>query len=85
MFVMPAGAPIARPTPGPFGVDVPDPDPLSNDEPVLREPSVEFRMLKTPLLPKEKRPKADFSAVFIVPTEESVAAEIEAALVVVFR
>lgn len=87
MFVMPAGAPGALPVLSPVGVEAPEPrlEPLSKEEPVLREPSVESRMLNMPCLPKEKRPRADLRAVFIVPTEESVAAEMEAARVLVFR
>ena len=82
---MPAGAPGARPSP--LGVDVPEPplEPVSKDDPVLRDPRVELRTLNTPFLAREKRPSAERSAVFIVPTEESVAAEIEAARVLVFR
>jgi hypothetical protein len=84
VFVIPAGAPGALPSP--LGVEVPDPplDPASKEEPVLRDPRVELRTLKTPFLPQEKRPSADFKAVFMVPTEESVAAEMEAARVLDF-
>ena len=69
---MPAGAPGAR-IPSPVGVVAPEPgrelEPLSNEEPVLRDPRVELRMLKTPLLPNEKRPNAERRAEFIVPTD----------------
>lgn len=83
-FVMPAGAPGALPVSP--GVDDPESgrDPPSRD-PVLREPSVESRTLNMPRLPKEKRPSADLRAVFIVPTDDSVAAEMEAARVLVLR
>lgn len=84
---MPAGAPGALPSP--FGVDAPEPglefEPLSNEDPVLRDPRVESRTLNMPRLPNENRPSADRRAVFIVPTEDSVAAEMEAARVLVFR
>ena len=81
---MPAGAPSALPSP--FGVDEPEPplDPVSREDPVLRDPRVELRMLNTPLLPNEKRPSAERSAEFMVPTEDSVAADIEAARVLDF-
>jgi hypothetical protein len=84
VLVMPAGAPGALPSP--LGVEDPDPplDPASKDDPVLRDPSVELRTLKTPFFAQEKRPSADRSAEFMVPTEESVAAEMEAARVLVF-
>lgn len=85
---MPAGAPGAR-IPSPVGVVAPEPgrelEPLSNEEPVLRDPRVELRMLKTPLLPNEKRPNAERRAEFIVPTDDSVAAEMEAARVLDLR
>lgn len=88
VFVIPAGAPGAR-TISPVGVDAPEPrgelEPLSNEEPVLRDPSVELRMLKTPLFPNENRPSAERRAEFMVPTEDSVAAEIEAARVLDLR
>lgn len=78
MFVIPADASI--------GVLVPDPgfSPPSN-EPVLLDPRVELRTLNMPFLPKENRPSAERSALFIVPTEDSVAADMEAARVLVFR
>jgi hypothetical protein len=84
VFVMPAGAPCALLSP--LGVVDPDLllDPASNDDPVLRDPRVELRTLNTPFFAQEKRPSADLSAEFMVPTEESVAAEIEAARVLVF-
>ena len=82
---MPAGAPGALRA-SPVGVDAPESgrEPLSKD-PLLREPSVESRTLNMPCLPKEKRLSADRSAEFIVPTEDSVAAEIEAARVLDLR
>lgn len=85
VLVMPAGAPGARVT-SPVGVVAPEPgrEPLSKD-PELRDPSVELRMLKMPLLPNEKRPRAERRAEFIVPTEDSVAAEMEAARVLDLR
>lgn len=73
----------------PVGVEAPEPgrelEPLSKDEPVLRDPRVELRMLKTPFLPNENRPSAERRALFMVPTEDSVAAETEAARVLDFR
>jgi hypothetical protein len=68
------------------GVEAPDLplELLSKEDPVLRDPNVELRMLKTPFFAQEKRPRAERSAVFIVPTEESVAADMEAARVLVF-
>lgn len=83
---MPAGAPAAPP--GPLGDDAPEPgrDPL---EPVSKllsdlDPSVELRTLNMPPLPKVKRLSADRIAVPMVPTEDSVAAEIDAARVLDF-
>jgi hypothetical protein len=85
VFVIPAGAPSALPSP--LGVEAPEPplEPTSKEDPVLRDPRVELRTLNTPFLLHEKRPSAERSAVFMVPTEESVAAEIDAARVLVFR
>jgi hypothetical protein len=84
VFVMPAGAPGALVSP--VGVEAPDLplELLSKDDPVLRDPSVELRTLKTPFLAHENRPSAERSAVFIVPTDESVAVDMEAARVLVF-
>jgi hypothetical protein len=49
VFVMPAGAPGAREI-SPLGVEAPEPglefEPLSNEEPVLRDPNVESRRWK---------------------------------------
>ena len=52
---------------------------------MLLDPSVDPRMLKRPFLPKEKRPRALRSAVFMVPTDDSVAADMDAARVLVLR
>ena len=86
MFVIPAGAPTAPP--GPFGDDTPEPgrDPLDPVSKLLsdRDPCVEFRALNMPPLPKVKRLSADRMAVPMVPTEDSVAAEMEAARVLDF-
>lgn len=83
---MPAEALTAPPAP--LGDEAPEPgrdllDPVSK---LLsdRDPSVEFRTLNIPPLPKEKRPSADRMAVPIVPTEDSVAADMEAARVLDF-
>jgi hypothetical protein len=80
---MPAGAPAAPP-----GLFAPDPgkEPLDPVSKLLsdRDPRVEFRTLNIPPLPKEKRPSADRIAVPIVPTDDSVAAEMEAARVLDF-
>ena len=82
---MPAGAPTA---PAPFGDEAPEPgsDPLDPVSKLLSDldPSVELRTLNMPPLPKEKRLRADRMAVPIVPTEDSVAAEMDAARVLDF-
>ena len=82
---MPAGAPGARPDSPLRGAPVPDPlDPVSKLL-MLRDPRVDDLMLKRPFLVKLKRPRALRRAVFMVPTEDSVAADMEAARVLVLR
>lgn len=85
---MPGGAPGARAT-SPLGVEAPEPgrefEGLSRDDPVLRDPRVELRILNMPFLPNEKRLSAERRALFMVPTDDSVAAEMEAARVLDFR
>jgi hypothetical protein len=87
VFVIPAGAPGARPGSKLAGVLVPEPEPL---DPVskllrLREPRVEPLMLNRPFLLKLNLPSALLRAEFMVPTEDSVTAEMEAARVLVLR
>ena len=84
MFVIPAGAPTAPP--GPFGDVAPEGrDPLESSSKLFKDlDPCELRTPNMPPLPKEKRLRADLIAVPMVPTEDSVAAEMEAARVLDF-
>ena len=86
MFVMPAGASGALPG-SKVGVLEPEPEPFEPEskELLLRDPRVEPLMLKRLFLPKLNLPIAERSAEFMVPTEDEVAAEMEAARVLDLR